>query len=136
MGSRSLTVNYRPVSAALRARLVGTAYQLPDFGAPNPESLKGYRAALVTTHGPERPEFDVPLNYLRSRGASVEVVTQDWLFDWQPEARGAVALVQWLTVNVCAQADKKVSDAKIEEYDVVIIIRGAWNPIMLRTDGG
>jgi protease I len=96
--------------------------------------LKGYRVTLVTTHGPELPEFDVPLTYLRDRGASVDVVTQDSLFDWQPEARGTVVLAQWLAVNVCARADKKVSDAKTQDYEAVIIIGGAWNPIMLRTD--
>jgi protease I len=107
---------------------------MPSFGAEDAESLKDYRVALVTTHGPELPEFDIPLNYLRDRGASVDVVTQDWLFDWQPAAPGAVVLAQWLAINVCVQADKKVSDAKIDDYDAVIIIGGAWNPIMLRTD--
>jgi protease I len=134
MGSHTLTTEYDPVPEALRARLVGEDYILPDFGAANTESLKGYRVALVTTHGPELPEFHVPLTYLRDRGASVDVVTQDWLFDWQPEAPGIVVLAQWLAVNVCVKADKKVSDAKIEDYDAVIIIGGAWNPIMLRTD--
>jgi protease I len=91
--------------------------------------------ALITTHGPELPEFHVPVNYLRDRGASVEVVTPDWLFNSQPEeARGMVVLAQWLAVNVCVRADKKISDAKIEDYDAIIIIGGAWNPIMLRAD--
>jgi protease I len=134
MGSHALTSKYLPVPEVLRARLVGEDYALPIFVTADPKSLKGYRVALVTTHGPELPEFDVPLNYLRDRGASVEVVTQDWLFDWQPEAPGMVLLAQWLAVNVCVQADKKVSDAKIENYDAVITIGGAWNPIMLRTD--
>ena len=62
----------------------------------------------MTTHGPELPEFHVPLNYLRDRGASVDVVTQDWLFDYQPEAPGMVVLAQWLAVNVCVKADKKM----------------------------
>jgi protease I len=114
--------------------LVGDDYPVPIFAPADPESLRGYRVALVTTHGPELPEFDVPLTYLRDRGASVDVVTQDWLFDWQPESPGTVVLAQWLAANVCAQADKKISDARIEDYDAVIIIGGAWNPIMLRTD--
>lgn len=135
MGSHALTAKYDPVPEALRARLVGEDYDLPDFGATDPESLKGYRVALVTTHGPELPEFHVPLHYLRDRGAAVEVVTQDWLFDWQPGAEGMVVLAQWLAINVCVKADKKISNAKIEDYDAVIIIGGAWNPIMLRTDG-
>src|SRR5947199_9095263 len=101
MSSHTLTANYKPVPEALRAGLVGVDYKLPDFGAPDPASLKDCQVALVTTHGPELPEFDIPLNYLRDRGASVDVVTQDWLFDWQPAAPGAVVLAQWLAINVC-----------------------------------
>lgn len=134
MNSHALTAKYPAIPESLKTRLVGEDYPLPDFGKADPRSLRGYRVALVTTHGPELPEFDVPLNYLRDRGASIEVVTQDWLFDWQPEAPGVVVLAQWLAVNVCVKADKKVSDAKIEDYDAVITIGGAWNPIMLRTD--
>jgi hypothetical protein len=33
----------------------------------------------------------------------------------QPEGPGMVVLAQWLAVNVCVQADKKISDAKIED---------------------
>ena len=136
MASHALTAKYDPLPKALKDKLVGEDYVLPDFGAAAPVSLKAYRVALVTTHGPELPEFDVPVTYLRERGASVDVVTQDWLFDYQPEAPGMVVLAQWLAVNVCIKADKKVSEAKIDDYDAVIIIGGAWNPIMLRTDEG
>jgi protease I len=135
MGSHSLTIKYEPIPESLRAKLVGENYMLPDFSAADPASLKGYRVALLTTHGPELPEFDLPLSYMRDRGAIVDVVTQDWLFDYQPEAPGMVVLAQWLAVNVCVKADKKASDAKVEDYDAVIIIGGAWNPIMLRSDG-
>ena len=120
MVSHSLTAKYKPLPEALGARLVGDDYKMPSFGAADAKSLKDYRVALVTTHGLELPEFDLPLNYLRDRGASVDVVTQDWLFDWQPAPPGAVVLAQWLAVNVCAQTDKKVSDAKIDDYDAVI----------------
>ncbi len=127
---------YLPLPENLKKSLVGTSYLLPEFEYQGAEYLKGFRAALVTTHGPELPEFHVPVNYLRDRGASVEVVTPDWLFDSQQgEASGMVVLAQWLEINVCVRADKKISDAKIEDYDTIIIIGGAWNPIMLRTDG-
>jgi protease I len=134
MGSHTLTAKYLPLPETLRASLIGQDYPLPEFEPPDSESLKGYRVALITTHGPELPEFDVPLNYLRDRGALVEVLTQDWLFDWQPEAPGFVVLAQWLSVDVCVQADKKISAAKIDDYDAIITVGGAWNPIMLRTD--
>jgi protease I len=132
--SHLLAAKYLPIPDELRSNLVGTPYTLPDFGPVLSQSLKGYRVALLTTHGPELPEFDVPVTYLQDRGAAVEVITQDWLFDWQPQGPGLVVLAQWIAANVCAKADKKVSDAKVEDYDAIIIIGGAWNPIMLRTD--
>jgi protease I len=135
MRSHDLVTEYRTISPTLRDILVGEGYQLPEFEDPHSERLQGFRAALLTTHGAELPEFHVPLHYLRDRGASVEVVTQDWLFDSQKgQASGKVAIAQFLAVNVCVEANKKISDARIEDYDAVIILGGAWNPIMLRDD--
>jgi protease I len=127
---------YLPIPEESKNQLVGKGYVLPKFEDQGSEYLKGLRVALITTHGPELPEFHVPVNYLRDRGASVEVITPDWLFDPEEwEAVGMVVLAQWLAVNVCVRADKKISDAKIGDYDAIIIIGGAWNPIMLRADG-
>ena len=135
MLSHELVTRYQVVPTALRDSLLGTSYLLPEFEDQGPERLKGFRVALVTTHGAELPEFHVPLQYLRDRGASVEVVTQDWLFGSEKgEASGMVMLAQFLAVNVWVKANKKISDAKIEDYDAIIILGGAWNPIMLRTD--
>ncbi len=139
MYSHVLPVNYPerylPIPQNLKDSLVGKNYLLPEFEAQGADYLRGFRAALVTTYGPELPEFHVPVSYLLDRGALVEVVTPDWLFDSQQgEASGMVVLAQWLEVNVCVRADKKISAAKIEDYDAIIIIGGAWNPIMLRTD--
>jgi protease I len=139
MYSHELPLNYPehylPIPKNLKDSLVGENYLLPEFDDQGSEYLRGFRVALVTTHGPELPEFHVPVSYLRDRGALVEVLTPDWLFDSQPgESSGMVVLAQWLEVNVCVRADKKVSVAKIEDYDAIIIIGGAWNPIMLRTD--
>src|SRR4051812_21681280 len=135
MRSHELVTRYQTVPITLRDSLVGTSYLLPEFEDQDLEGLKGFRVALVTTHGSELPEFHVPLHYLRDRGASVDVVTQDWLFNLEnPEASGMVVLAQFLAVNVCVKADKKISDATIEDYDAIIILGGAWNPIMLRTD--
>jgi protease I len=115
--------------------LVGENYDLPEFEQENPERLKGFRVAMVTSHGPELPEFHVPLQYLRDRGASVEVVTPDWIFDSQNgDASGLVVLAQFLAINVCVKADKKISNAMIEDYDAIVILGGAWNPIVLRTE--
>jgi protease I len=135
MLSHELMTLYQELPPALRDSLVGKNYLLPEFEDQGLERLKGFRVALITSHGSELPEFHVPLLYLRDRSASVEVVAQDWLFGTkQGEASGMVVLAQFLAVNVCVKADKKISDARIEDYDAIIVLGGAWNPIMLRTD--
>src|SRR6266536_1172443 len=132
MDSNLLTAEYTSVPDALRARLVGESVDVPEF--ENGNALTGYHVALVASHGPELPEFHAPFSYLQKQGATVDVVTQDWVFDYQPEAPGVIVLAQWLATNVCVQADKKVSDADVEDYDAVVLLGGAWNPILLRTD--
>jgi protease I len=134
MHSHELTERYQAIPPGLKASLTGTDYLLPEFEDQDSHSLEGFRAALITTHGPELPEFHVPLGYLRDRGASVDVVAPDWLFEGRDaETAGLIVLAQWLAVNVCARADKKISDARVGAYDAVILLGGAWNPIMLRT---
>lgn len=134
MDSHQLTAKYVPVPDGLRELLVGAPYPVPEFKEADPNELLGYRVALIATHGPELPEFDVPLSFLRERGATVDLVTQDWVFDNQAQAPGIVVLAQWFAVNVCVHADKKVSDTNVKDYDAVVLPGGAWNPIMLRTD--
>jgi protease I len=135
MFSHDLVDRYQAIPIALKDTLRGENYMLPQFEGQGLASLKRFRVALVTSHGAELPEFHVPLHYLLDRGASVEIVTQDWLFDSQKEeACGMVVLAQFLAADVCVRAHKKISDAKAQDYDAVVILGGAWNPIMLRTD--
>ena len=65
MHSYELVTRYQVVPTTLRDNLVGTSYLLPEFEDQDLELLKGFRVALVTTHGSELPEFHVPLHYLR-----------------------------------------------------------------------
>ena len=119
----------------LREKLPGDGYELPIFEDCDPQRLRGFRAAILLSHGPEVPEFHVPLTYLRDQGASVDVVTEDWLFDSNdPGASGKIALAEFLAVDVCVKADKKLSDASLDDYDAVIVLGGAWNPILLRSN--
>lgn len=136
MHSHELVAHYQEIPPTLKDTLEGDGYHLPEFEAQSLQRFDGFRVAILTTHGSELPEFDVPLRYLRERGANVEVVTPDCLFDSQKgETSGMVVLAQFLAVNVFVKADKKISDTKIENYDAFIILGGAWNPIMLRSDG-
>lgn len=135
MNSNDLASLYEVVPPTLKTVLLGDGYLLPEFEDHDPERLKGFRVALLVSHGSELPEFHVPFSYLRDQSASVEIVSQDWVFNSQEgEASGLITLAQFLAVNVCVKAHKKISEAKIKDYDAIIILGGAWNPILLRTD--
>src|SRR5580658_6972484 len=134
MGTHSLATKFQPVPNALRETLIGSEVEIPTFAGMDPQLLAHYRIALLVSHGPELPEFAVPLDFLRERGAQVDVITQNWLFDYQPAAPGVVVLAQFLATNVCTRADMAIRDARVERYDSILTIGGAWNPILLSTD--
>jgi protease I len=130
--SHSLAAKYDLVTDALRASLVGQEVEVPEFAPSN--LLDNYRVALLVSHGPELPEFDIPLGFLRASGAIVDVITQDWIYDYQPAAPGVIVLSQFLATNICVKTDMPIRGAVVDNYDAVLTIGGAWNPILLRTD--
>ncbi|MBK9141560.1 MAG: DJ-1/PfpI family protein [Candidatus Melainabacteria bacterium] len=130
-GSHSLALRYKRVPASLDT--VGTDYPLPEFGEADPHWLEGARVLVISADGPELPELDVPINYLRQRGAIVDLAGQDWIFQYRDPA-GHIVIAEWLSDRICIQADLRLSDVKIEDYDALFVPGGAWNPDMLRTD--
>lgn len=130
-GSHALASRYTRVPASLDTR--GNDYTLPDFGPASPEELTGFRVLVVSADGPELPEIDVPIQYLRDRGAVVKLAGQDWIFQWRTPA-AHIVIGQWLADDICVKADVRVSDVNLDEFDAVFIPGGAWNPDMLRGD--
>lgn len=106
----------------------GTPYEIPEGPVSSPTALAGSRVAIVAAHGFEEVELTYPLRYLKARGAKVDVITPDWI-----EKR--VMAVQFLKPSVWIPTDKKISQANVADYDLVFVPGGAWNPIIMRTDG-
>lgn len=131
-GSHSLVSDLVPRPKELDTR--GTDYPLPQFGLPSASELKGLKALMLLADGGELPEIIVPLQYLRARGAEVDVVGQNWIFQYR-EPAGVIVLAQWLADDYVIKADKRMADIDVSQYDLLIIPGGAWNPIMLSTDG-
>jgi protease I len=95
---------------------------------PDRESLKGLKLALLMAPCPEEPEIVVPLAFLKASGAHVDILAPDWtVSDWLPATR-------FWTPTIKIPYQKKISQAKIAEYDGVILIGGTWNPAVVRTD--
>lgn len=130
-GSHALAAHYSAVPSSLDTK--GTDYVLPQFEQQDPRWLKGARVLVISADGPELPEIDVPVRYLRSLGAEVQLAGQDWIFQYRNPA-GHIVISEWLSDNICIKADLRLSDVRLEHFDAVFIPGGAWNPDMLRTD--
>jgi protease I len=124
-------VKYVKLPVSLDRR--GTDYTLPVFPPADPSMLKGLRVAILSADCPELPEIDVPLTYLRERGATVLLVGQDWIFQYR-EPAGMIVIGEWLASDIGVQADLSITQARAQSFDALVIPGGAWNPDMLRSD--
>jgi protease I len=105
----------------------GMPYKVREIPVTNPHSLDGVHIAMVMAHGFEEIEGTYPLRYLKARGATVDVISPDWI-------KGRVMAVQFLKPSIWIPVTKNISQAKVEDYDAVLVPGGAWNPIIMRTD--
>ncbi|MBF0546048.1 MAG: DJ-1/PfpI family protein [Candidatus Riflebacteria bacterium] len=105
----------------------GDPYNVPEVPVQDSKSLEGVKIAIVAAHGFEEIEGTYPIRHMLKRGAKVEIVTPDWIKD-------RVMAVQFLKPSIWIPVDKQISQAKVEDYDAIIIPGGAWNPIIMRTD--
>jgi protease I len=138
--SHQLAMKYKQVSeSGIDTR--GEDYLLPKFKAAENSALAGKRVLIISADGPELPELDVPLEYLKARGAEVELAGQSWIFQyrWPNDGSkigeiGNIVIAQFLADDIYVQVDLSLRDVKVENYDAIFIPGGAWNPDMLRTD--
>ena len=79
---------------------------------------------IIATDGFEKFELEVPRDKLREAGATVHVASPDGTAikswdetDWGPEA----------------EVDLKISDAKVNDYQAIVLPGGQINPDVLRT---
>ncbi len=83
------------------------------------------RIAILATDGYERSELREPLEKLRDRGASVEVLSIEpgEIRSWDKKNWGDSVAV-----------DRKVAEARVADYDALVLPGGQINPDILRTD--
>lgn len=106
----------------------GMPYNVAQVPVVKPDTLKGVRVAIIAAHGFEEVEATYPIEFLMKRGAEIDVITPGWI-------KGRVMAVRFLKPSIWIPVTKNVSEAKVEDYGAVIIPGGAWNPIIMRTDG-
>lgn len=80
---------------------------------------------IVATNGFEQSELEVPRDRLREAGAAVQVATPDGsaIKGWDKKDWGS-----------SVDADLKISEARMEDYDALVLPGGQINPDLLRVD--
>lgn len=83
------------------------------------------RIMILATHGFEQSELEVPLKQLAQAGAAVEVVS--------PEA-GEIRGWKGKDWGTPVKVDRDFAEARIEDYDALVLPGGQINPDLLRVD--
>jgi len=87
--------------------------------------LSGKKIAILATHGFEQSELEVPLQKLKEAGATVHVVSPEKgeIKGWDKKDWGRPVKV-----------DRLIEDAKVDDYDAVVLPGGQINPDLLRVN--
>ena len=85
--------------------------------------VKGKKVAILTENGFEEVELTSPMNALEAAGAEVHVISpqKDKVKAWNHD--------HW---SIEVPVDKLLSDAKPEDYDMLLLPGGVMNPDKLR----
>jgi len=83
------------------------------------------KIVIVSTHGFEQSELEVPLKKLREAGATVDVATPDGqaIKGWDKDDWGREV-----------PAEKKIADVSVSDYHAIVLPGGQINPDLLRVD--
>jgi protease I len=83
------------------------------------------RILIIATHGFEQAELEVPRDALRAAGAKVDVASPEGkdIRGWDEKDWGRTV-----------PSDLKIANAKMEDYDALVIPGGVLNPDKLRID--
>jgi protease I len=87
--------------------------------------ITGKRIAILSTHGFEQSELEVPRESLRKAGATVEVISlaTGEIRGWEGKDWGRPVPV-----------DRILSEARPEDYDALVLPGGQMNPDLLRVE--
>lgn len=107
----------------------------------NPRLLEGKRIAICCTNGVEEVEIIGAQRWLGAHGATVHVVSpRIGTFDptlglrFPPIAATHVLAIRLMENAGWIQIDQFTEQARVEDYDAVILPGGCWNPDALRMD--
>jgi len=107
----------------------------------DPGLLRGKRIAICCTNGVEEVEIVGSMRWLREHGATVHIVAprvgpfpEDFGLRFPPLAETHVLTVRLMENAGWLPIDAYLGEAKVADYDALILPGGCWNPDFLRAD--
>jgi protease I len=107
----------------------------------NPNLLTGKRIAICCSNGVEEIEILGAMRWLTEHGATVHVVAPrigefhpTLGLRFPPMCATHVLAIRLMENAGWIKIDRYVDEAKIEDYDAVLVPGGCWNPDFLRND--
>jgi protease I len=105
----------------------GMAYNVTQPEVTNPEQFQGKKIAILASHGVQESELTYPYEYLKKRGAEIDIVVPEWTSD-------RILAVSFLKPTQWVKASETFKTAQAKHYDLVILTGGAWNRDVVRKD--
>ena len=88
-------------------------------------NLKGKKIAVLAADGYEQSELESPVEALKKEGATVEIISLK---------SGEIKAMKDHEWSNSVSVDKTVSDAKVSDYDALLLPGGVLNPDAVRAD--
>lgn len=136
-----MALSFAPLTPAVPAAAsdgifsAASAKSVPDGGpftvaqvpAKNPKELAGKRIAIVAANGVQEEELVYPYNFLKNRGAEIEIVSS-------AGAKEKILLVSYLKPTKWVKSTRSFAQAADVKYDLVLVAGGPWSTAVLRKD--
>ncbi len=105
----------------------GMAYDVKPDEVADSRELRGYRIAVLASHGVQDIELEFPLRDLEARGARVDVYAPSWV-------GSRVLLVDFVKPTKWAPVRGALERLRPSDYDLLLVPGGAWSTQVLRKD--
>jgi protease I len=105
----------------------------------DPRELTGRRVAIIATDGVEELELTVSHRYFGERGATIHLVAPKFAplpakfgVEYPVQRQTHILTVRFMENAGWFKIDRFVEEARVGDYDAILIPGGAWNPLTLR----
>ena len=105
----------------------GIIYGMKQPAVEDEQLFSGKKIAILAGHGVQESELKFPYEYLKARGAMVDIVSPEWVGD-------RLVIVQYLKPTLWVDVNLNFKQAQSSTYDLVVITGGAWNSAVVRGD--